>query len=947
MNKAAILSSRPGNGDAGHRALGQRMSAGLPFGVAATVLAIALGGAGAARAENECGRPEAGTPVVCSPSNYDAATDGNIVYRPGEANGGDFAIRLADDLSIRYDRDDPDDDQLVLPGEGDPLYSAVRIETGADHAGDISLFSFADVSSNARGISVGHYGRSGALRTEVAGGSFSIASDWLRAFAIHSYRGDEHDTNDEFSGDHDLIVRDVDIDLKGGWGGVVGIQRVEGDLNVAVRDSDIRVDAPWATGAFASHRGTGDVDIDVRNVDINVGGATSIDGILGYHLGSGKTDITVRDSTIAVKTEEAEAVNSNGIAFLYAWGEGGDLSFDVQDVDIDVSSSLGIYRMHDNEEGGRYFDGIWGGYWGEEGDIHVDVRRADIVVKGADSGGMSFIHDRKGDIDIAARNVDIRVEGNRSVGIGGGQRHEGTGDITIDVRDSTVVATGETVAGIRAFNFTGEGRIDIRVEGGTVTAEGEGSSGILVGLTGRLFDDRPEPIEAPALRNVTVNASDNTRGETATQNVVVNGRVQGGSGVGAGVRLYGGGRVEIGPRGSVGAASGVAVRAEGPEGTEPALHVEAQMDGRRASDAIAGAIRNDDGRTTVVVNGVVLHDGMTGATGLRAPNGARDISLAASQTVAGRAFLPTDFFVTAHAPRAAVYEALPGFMLRLDSRKEVGKRLRKSGSPVWVRVSGGQGSYAPDRSSVGAAYDFGRFEAEAGVDFAFSREANVTGWASLRHVRGSADVSAPTGGGKIDAEGFGASFGVSWENAAGYHASGRISVARYETDLRADGRGLLKEGADATVRTLGVEAGRRFSLADDLTLTPQAWLIRSDVSMDGFRDAVGSRVSPGKTDRSVVGLGVVTETAHSWDGGERKLDLRGRLGVERVLGDAETAVDVSGERLGSKAARTRGVLGLAAAYRWNRWSLGGEVSAVGLGSDDSGYTVSLRLGTQF
>ena len=944
MKNAAILSVRPGLGDAGHRSLARRVSAGLPFGVAVIVLAVVLGGSGAARAENECGRPEAGTPIVCSPSNYDAATAGNIVYRPGEAHEGGFTIRLADDLSIRYDRDDPDDDRLVFPVSGAPLYSAVRVETDADHAGDISFLSSADVTSNGRGVSVAHNGRSGALRTEIAGGSFSIASEWLRAYAIHSYRGDGYDTDREFSGDHDLIVRDVVLDVDGGWAGIIGVQGGEGYLNVAVRDSDLEVDAPWATGVFASHRGAGDVDIDIRNVDIDVGGAIYSDGILGYHLGSGDTDITVRNSTIAVETEETRS--ANGIAFFYTGGEGGDLSFDVQDVDIDVSSSLGIYRMDDNEEGGRYFDGIWGGYWGEEGDIHVDVRRADIVVKGADSGSMSFIHDRKGDIAIAARNVDIQVEGDRSVGIGGGQRHEGTGDIAIDVRDSTVVATGETVAGIRAFNFTGEGSIDIRVEGGTITAEGEGSSGILVGLTGRLFDDRPEPIGAPALRDVTVNASDNTRGTTAAQNVVVNGQVRGGSGVGAGVRLYGGGRVEIGPRGSVGAASGVSVRAEGPEGTEPALNVEAQLDGRRASDAIAGEIRNDDGRTTVAVNGVVLHDGMTGATGLRAPNGARDVSLAASQTVAGRAFMPADF-VTAHAPRAAVYEALPGFMLRLDSRGKAGKRLRMPGSPAWVRVSGGQGSYTPDRSRVGAAYDYGRFEAEAGVDFAFSREANVTGVASLRHVRGSADVSAPPGGGKIEAEGFGASFGVSWENAAGYHASGRISVARYETDLRADGRGLLKEGADATVRTLGVEAGRRFSLADDLTLTPQAWLTRSDVSMDGFRDAVGSRVSPGKTDRSVVGLGIVTETSHSWDGGERKLDLRGRLGVERVLGDAETAVDVSGERLGSKAARTRGVLGLGASYRWNRWSLDGEVSAAGLGSDDSGYTVSLRLGTHF
>ncbi len=944
MKKSATLSVRPGNGDAGHPGSARRVCAGLPFGVAATVLAIALGVADAARAENECGRPEAGTPVVCSPSNYDAATDGNIVYRPGEAHEGGFTIRLADDLSIRYDRDDPDDDQLVLPQDGEPLYSAVRVETGADHAGDISFLSSADVTSNGRGISVDHNGKSGALRTEIAGGTFAIASDWLRAYAIHSNRGDGYETGQEFSGDHDVIVRDVVVDLDGGWAGIVGAQGGEGNLNVAVRDSDIEVDAPWATGVFAIHRGAGDVDIDIRNVDIDADGTMSVDGFLGFHLGSGKTDIAVRDSTIAVKT--AETRSGNGIAFLYSGGEGGDLSFDIQDVDIDISSSLGIYRMHDNEEGGRYFDGIWGGYWGEEGDIHVDVRRADIVVRGADSGGMSFIHDRKGDIAIAARDVDIHVEGDRSVGIGGGQRHEGTGDIAIDVRDSTVVATGKSVAGIRAFNFTGEGSIGIRIDGGSITAEGEGSSGILVGLTGRLFDDRPEPIGAPALRDVAVDASDNTRGTTAAQKVVVNGRVRGGSGVGAGVRLYGGGRVEIGSRGSVGAASGVAVRAEGPEGTEPALHVEAQLDGRRVSDAIAGEIRNDDGRTTVAVNGVALHDGMTGATGLRAPNGARDISLAASETVAGRTFMPTDF-ASAHAPRAAVYEALPGFMLRLDNREEVGKRLRMPGSPAWVRVSGGQGSYAPDRSQVGAAYEFGRFEAEAGVDFAFSREANVNGWASLRHVRGSADVSAPTDGGKIDAEGFGASFGVSWENAAGYHASGRISVTRYGSDLRADGRGLLKEGADATVRSLGVEAGRRFSLADDLTLTPQAWLTRSDVSMDGFRDAVGSRVSPGKTDRSVVGLGVVTETAHSWDGGERRLDLRGRLGVERVLGDAETAADVSGERLVSEAARTRGVFALGAAYRWNKWSLGGEVSASGLGSDDSGYTVSLRLGTQF
>ena len=932
MKESATLGLRRGTGDAGDPGIARRVNAGLPFAVAVIVLAVLLGGPGAARAENECGPPEAGVPVVCSSSTYDAATDGNIVYRPSETHGGDFTIRLTDDLTIRYDRHDPDDDQLLFPVVGDPLYSAVRIETGADHAGGVSFYSSADVTSNARGMSVAHYGKSGAMRTEISGGAFSIMSDWPRAFAIHSYRGDEFDENDDFSGDHDVIVSNVDIDLdEAASVGIIGAQHVDGHLNVAVQDAAIHIEAPRATGVWSVHTGTGDVGIEVRDAGIELRGpGHSIDGIYGYHLGTGDTDIVVRDADIAVHGDES----SNGIAFGY-WiaDEAGNLSIDVQDTDIEV-------------HGERHLDGIWGIQKGT-GDIDVDVRRAAIVTNGADSGGMSFVHDGDGGINIAARDVDIEVHGDRSVGIGGGQRYEGTGDIAIDVRDAAVAVTGESVAGIRSFHMSGEGSIHVRVEGGTITAEGPDSSGILVGLTGRIFGDRTGPIKAPAGGEVEVDRGvpDGSSGATGNpaQSVMVNARVRGGAGVGAGVRLYGGGRVEIGPRGSVGADSGVAVRAEGEDA---ALHVDVALDGRRPNEAIAGEIRNDDGRTTIVVNGTTLQDGRTGATGLRAPHGARDVTLAMDDTIAGRAFSAADF-VTAYASRAAVYEALPGFMLRLDNREAVGKRLRRPGLPAWARLSVGNGSYRPDRSHVGAAYDIRRFEAETGVEFALFRDANVTAWASLRHVQGWADVTAPAGDGKIEATGFGPSLGVSWKNTAGLYANARISLTRYETDLRSDVRGSLKAGVGATIRSLRVETGRRLSLAEGLSVTPQAWLTRSDVSMDGFRDAVGSRVSLAKTDRSIGGLGIVTETTHSWDGGERKLVLRGRLGVEGVLGDAGTVTDVSGERLGSEAARTRGVLGLGAAYRWNRWSLAAEVSASGLGSDDSNYAASLRLAMQF
>ena len=932
MKESATLGVRRGIGKTRYPGLAGRLSAGLPFAMAVILLVAVLGGDGTAWAENECGGPAAGTPVVCSSSNYDADTDGNIVYRPSDTHRGDFTIRLSDDVHIHYDRDDPNDDQLLFPLFGDALYSAVRIETDAEHTGDVSFFSSADVTSNARGLSVGHYGKSGAMRTEISGGSFSIESDWPPAFAIHSYRGDEFDANDEFSGDHEVVVRDVVIDLEeAASAGVIAAQKVAGNLNVAVQDSAINVDAPGATGIWGVHTSTGDVDIEVRDSDIEVrGGGSGADGIYGFHFGSGDTDIVAHGVDIEVHGEQY----SNGIAYGY-WRkeETGNLSYDVQDADIEA-------------HGERYLDGVWGIHKGT-GDIDVDVHRAAIVVNGADSGGMSWVHDGDGGIDIAVGDSDIEVNGDRSVGIGAGQRYEATGDIVIDVRDTTVAATGESIAGIRSFHMSGEGSISVRVDGGTIVAQGPGSSGVLVGLTGRIFGDRTGPIKAPAGGEIEVDAvvpGDRSRGDVnPPQSVMVNGHVRGGMGVGAGVRLYGGGRVEIGPQGSVGAQSGVAVRAEG-DGVP--LHVGVALDGRRPGEAIAGDIRNDDGRTTIVVNGTTLHDGMAGATGLRAPHGARDVTLAASGTIAGRAFSVADF-VTSYAPRAALYEALPGFMLRLENGGAADKRLRSSGSPVWARLSVGERGYEPDRSHVGAAYDIRRFEAEAGVEFTLLRQANVTGWASLRHVQGSADVSAPTGGGKIEASGIGPSLGLSWETAAGYFANGRISMTRYETDLRADGRGLLKEGVGATINTLGVEVGRRFSLADDLSLMPQAWLTHSDVSMDGFQDAVGSRVSLAETERSIGGLGIATETTHSWGGGEGKLVLRGRLGVEGVLGDAETVAEVSGERLHSEAARTWGVLGLSAAYRWNQSALGAEVSASGLGSDENSYAASLRLVVQF
>ena len=195
------------------------------------------------------------------------------------------------------------------------------------------------------------------------------------------------------------------------------------------------------------------------------------------------------------------------------------------------------------------------------------------------------------------------------------------------------------------------------------------------------------------------------------------------------------------------------------------LHVGLRLDGRRVRDVIGDDwIINDGGETTIVVNDVTLHDGATGvvedavapnggnvrvtqrgrrATGVvkdaMAPNGAFNVTMRpegvtvldrsdpdpanwvitepVGGVVADRDFSTEDFIETStqpmfteeYAPRAALYEILPDFLLRLTGPGPSRRCGSTPDSSVWTRVAGGQGVYESDRSTTGATYDLERF----------------------------------------------------------------------------------------------------------------------------------------------------------------------------------------------------------------------------------------------
>ena len=756
-----------------------------------------------------------------------------------------------------------------------------------------------------------------------------------------------------------------------------------GDMAIRVRDATVSVNGNRSRGLVGSLDGgsEGSVEIDVRNATVTTHGSRSSGLVGGVIDGSeGSVGIRVQD---AVVTTEGE--RSHGLYGAIGPGSSGDVGIDVDGSTVTAKGerSDGVYAAVVGEGESRgsididirdttvttlgvMGDGVFGSvYGGSPGDVEIALRNVDIETRSTalDEHGNTYANGVVGHIFQSGtaegepvHDVSIRTEGGSIVTHGvlsrgiqaqhasgdGGNR----GDIRIATAGTRIETRGADADGILAYH-TGQGGIDIGIDGGRIDAAGDGSNGIRVGQVSAEGVRSARTGAAGAVERAAPVGADGYRRQTVT----VDAPVTGGTGLAAGVFLAGGGRVVVGPQGRLGAGSGIAIFSAGDttvdgEEVPRRLRVDLLPDGHPPSDLLDGVIRNDGGETVLTVNGVTLLDSDAGGRQRAwAPNGARDVTLA--DDVAGLDFSTPESFVDRYAPRAAVYEALPSVLLRLDGGGSAGQRLRLPDAPGWVEISGGTGSYGPDGASVGASYDFGRFETEAGLDFPLIPAESLSGWVSLRQVRGSADVAAPTGGGRIEAEGIGAAFGASWSNDAGYYADGHVSAMRYEVGMRSDERGQLKQGATPTVRAFGVEAGRRLAIGERVHLTPRARLTGSDVAMGRFVDSVGARVSLEEAARFAAGIGVVAETARAWNGGESTLFLRGELGVERALGDARTVVDVSGERLGSEPSRNRAVLGLSAVYRRDGYSLGGEVFASGSGSDDREVIGSLRFGIRF
>ena len=437
----------------------------------------------------------------------------------------------------------------------------------------------------------------------------------------------------------------------------------------------------------------------------------------------------------------------------------------------------------------------------------------------------------------------------------------------------------------------------------------------------------------------------------------------------AGVHVEGDGEVYIGAQGRIEAASGIAILATGEA---PNLLVDVTLDERRVAQVIGDDwIINDGGGTTLVINEVKLHDGATGVVPeVSAPNGAFDvrvraegvrvldrtdpdpanwtISDLAAGVIADRDFSVADFietrkepepaqpmFVEEYAPRAALYESLPGLLLRLDA----GAPVRRPEEPAWAQVGYGAGRGEADHSETGASYDFDRIETAAGISRAWGDALGGSLW--LRRLQSEVKVDMPAGSGELELHGVGAGVQGHWREAGGLSVSGELSWTDFDVDATSEKRGRLARDVGADLWQARLEAAVRLEQENGLTLLPRAWAWHAQADVDDFTDTVGAQVSGVDESRTAAGLGLRAEL----DGSESS--LYGSVDVEHVVGGEETAVEVSGQALESESEKTRVWLGMGGQRQGRRVTLRGGLRLADPGGRNQEVSASVSVSGSF
>jgi len=252
---------------------------------------------------------------------------------------------------------------------------------------------------------------------------------------------------------------------------------------------------------------------------------------------------------------------------------------------------------------------------------------------------------------------------------------------------------------------------------------------------------------------------------------------------------------------------------------------------------------------------------------------------------------------------------------------------------VWARVEGAHNRLEPDTSLTRMKQDVNTFIMQAGVDGQFYEGANgkliagITG--QYGHAKG--DISSFHGDGAISTDAWSLGATTTWYGNSGFYVDGQAQVTWFDSDLNSwTANQGLADGRKATGYALSIEAGQRFAIDQNWSLTPQAQLMYSSINANAFNDTWGSRVSLHDGDSLIGRIGLAANYANSWKGDDGLMVNTTVYGIanlyQEMLGGS--SVNVAGVDFDIDNDKTWGGIGAGGTYAWadNKYAIYGEGS---------------------
>ncbi|MGU3577048.1 autotransporter outer membrane beta-barrel domain-containing protein [Brucellaceae bacterium C25G] len=255
------------------------------------------------------------------------------------------------------------------------------------------------------------------------------------------------------------------------------------------------------------------------------------------------------------------------------------------------------------------------------------------------------------------------------------------------------------------------------------------------------------------------------------------------------------------------------------------------------------------------------------------------------------------------------------------------------GTGIWGRIDGAHNKTNTRFSTSDTDYEQNVLKLQAGIDGLLNETENgkLIGGITIHYTHGKTNTKSVYGDGKISTNGYGFGGTLTWYDENGFYLDGQGQVTWYRSDLTSSlVTEALKDGSHGFGYALSAEAGKRFTINEGLSLTPQAQLIYSNVRFSDFTDVFDAEVSLDRGQSLQGRVGLAIDRENSWQ------NAAGMINRSKIYGIANlyyeflngTRVDVSGTSFASQQERFWGGVGIGGSYNWDndQYSVFGEVN---------------------